>query len=523
MEDILGIPAALDLRQATQLGVAIGAPNAVLPHLEQRVDVGTARERRHRGTERAGGCHPLRILGWISPRVSPEELDERVAVAECGVLVADVGDGAPVRLKSAARGPVPAAPIHAPREEGLDRAIGKLAQVMATRIATLSVVMIGVAAGLELEVAHVADDLVARRTDGPHRPRVCPRLLRIADPDEADHDDWSIVGRDGIGGQRRLVRRIREEVAPAAHRLVGIGGIEDELHHRRLAGNLVQAKLELRDDPEVAAATAERPEEVGVLVGGDSQPLAIGGDERIGLHVVAGEPELAGQPAHASAEGQAAHAGMGDVPRRRGQSVLLGGPVERAQQSPAADRGTAGDRVDPDAAHRRQIDHEAAVRHGQAEHAVPAAFHADLEARIPAVENGSRDVGRARATRDERRAPVNHRVPHRAMRVVFVVPRGDQDAVESSNGHVTSRLRCSEDAPGARDSSVRAAPSRATGSAETYGERWPDPVASVPASVWRTAVTNASTRGSAPSAGQARRTDPGSMSTTGTVTICGGR
>src|SRR5436853_152884 len=80
--------------------------------------------------------------------------------------------------------------------------------------------------------------------------------------------------------------------------------------------------------------------------------------------------------------GAPADAGVGDVARGGGQPVRLGGAIERAEQCTALDASSAGDRIDRDAAHRRQIDHEAAVRHGKAGDVVPAAAHTDLEIEV---------------------------------------------------------------------------------------------------------------------------------------------
>ena len=41
----------------------------------------------------------------------------------------------------------------------------------------------------------------------------------------------------------------------------------------------VELDLERGDDPEVAAAAAQRPEQVGLVVGVDAAELAVGGDE----------------------------------------------------------------------------------------------------------------------------------------------------------------------------------------------------------------------------------------------------
>ena len=65
--------------------------------------------------------------------------------------------------------------------------------------------------------------------------------------------------------------------------------------------------------------------------------------------------------------------------------MLHRGAIERAEQRPALHPGATALRIHADAAHRGQVDHEPVVRDAQAEHAVPAAAHADLEVALAAV------------------------------------------------------------------------------------------------------------------------------------------
>jgi hypothetical protein len=98
--------------------------------------------------------------------------------------------------------------------------------------------------------------------------------------------------------------------------------------------------------------------------------------------------------------------------------VLHRRAIEGAQQRPALHPRAPALGIHPDAAHRRQVDHEAAVRDAQPEHAVPAAAHADLEVALTAVADRVGNVMRVRAASDRRRPAVDHRVPHRPCRVV---------------------------------------------------------------------------------------------------------
>jgi hypothetical protein len=80
----------------------------------------------------------------------------------------------------------------------------------------------------------------------------------------------------------------------------------------------VQADGEPGDDSEVAAAAAERPEQVWVLLRAGGADLAVRGDD-LGLdQVVDGPAEPAGQVSEAAAEGESGDAGLGDQAQHGG-------------------------------------------------------------------------------------------------------------------------------------------------------------------------------------------------------------
>ena len=70
--------------------------------------------------------------------------------------------------------------------------------------------------------------------------------------------------------------------------------------------------LERRGDAEVAAAAAERPEQVGVALVGHRQDLAVRRHELASQQVVDGEPVLAHQPTEPTAEREPSDPGRRD-------------------------------------------------------------------------------------------------------------------------------------------------------------------------------------------------------------------
>src|SRR5205823_3179 len=103
------------------------------------------------------------------------------------------------------------------------------------------------------------------------------------------------------GGQRLAVLRSSQhqvagelvgdgvdEVVVKAKELARVAKVEGPRHH---AAQWMEGELKGRDDAEVAAASSQSPEEVGVLVGGRGDPLAGGGDEVGADEVVARQAE----------------------------------------------------------------------------------------------------------------------------------------------------------------------------------------------------------------------------------------
>ena len=193
----------------------------------------------------------------------------------------------------------------------------------------------------------------------------------------------------------------------------------------------MQAVLERRGDAEVAAAAAQRPEEVGIGVGGHVDDAAVGGHELDAEHVVGREPVLRHQPAEAAAERQARDAGRGDRAARDGEPVRCRLAVQLAPEHAALRAHRARSRIDPDALHRRQVDHQRVVGDRAAGDVVPASAYADVEAVCAREADRVDDVGGVLAARDQRRPPVDEPVVDASCALVSVGLRLVQDAGET--------------------------------------------------------------------------------------------
>ena len=100
---------------------------------------------------------------------------------------------------------------------------------------------------------------------------------------------------------------------------------------------------------EVAAAAAQRPEQVGVLVLARAHEPAVGEHDLGREQRVDRQAVVAHQPADAAAEREPADAGVRDLAGGHGEAVLLGRGVELAEQRAAADADHGALGVDVDA------------------------------------------------------------------------------------------------------------------------------------------------------------------------------
>ena len=93
---------------------------------------------------------------------------------------------------------------------------------------------------------------------------------------------------------------VADGVAVPAQHVAGVLQLEE---HRAAVDQIqrVQRELQRRHDPEVAAAAADRPEEVGMLALARDHRLAVSGDDVGRDQVVQGEPVTTSQIADPSA------------------------------------------------------------------------------------------------------------------------------------------------------------------------------------------------------------------------------
>ena len=143
------------------------------------------------------------------------------------------------------------------------------------------------------------------------RPRIGSGTSGIVAAGEEADDRGDVVG-DAVG-----------PVAVGADRLGAELGREDEGAGVDV-GDRDQVEVQGGDDRVVAAAAAQRPEEVGLVLGVDGHRLAVGGDQLDRPDAVAGEAVAAPEPAEPAAERVAGDADVGRGARQRAEAVRLG-------------------------------------------------------------------------------------------------------------------------------------------------------------------------------------------------------
>ena len=266
-------------------------------------------------------------------------------------------------------------------------------------------------------------DVGQRRSQFAQRLEHLHALVDVADVDAADDQARLVVDRLGqarIGGHRDpdghrgdLVGRVGDVIPPARQDLGRVARRVEDAGEGHDRAERVGVELEVGHDAEVAAASAQRPEQVRVVVGGRHMDRTVGTHDRRRAEAVDGEPVLAPHPTLAASEGEAADAGLGDHAAGHDEAERLRFAVDVSPHRAALHGGSPRDRVDGDGAHPREVDDHAAVAARQTGDGVPAASHRDQQVPLAGEVDRVDDVGGTGGSHLQRRAPVVHRVVDR--------------------------------------------------------------------------------------------------------------
>ena len=303
-----------------------------------------------------------------------------------------------------------------PGEDRLDRLVVELVEEQRaddarTRLAALGREVV------DARVRHREGGLGQRRCEGPERlERGLARGDVVRRVDE-HHDDRRLevmlLGHERQR-RRRHDERDRREVLRRGFRDRDEAR-EDLLRQRQEQrpaedpGDRVELEDEAGDDAEVAAAAADRPEQVGVaILAGDDDP-AVGGDDLDRDEAVDRQAVLADEPADPATEREPGQADAGRVAERRREPVGRGRDRVLAGGQPRLGPREASLGIDVETLHRRQVDDDAAVGRAVARDAVAARPDGELEVVVPGEGDAPGHVGGVGRADDEDRLAIEER------------------------------------------------------------------------------------------------------------------
>ena len=220
---------------------------------------------------------------------------------------------------------------------------------------------------------------------------------------------------EAVGGFCRRLAEQRQHLLGPRHRMQHQSG--DHLGPVRL-----RVELECRDHAEVAAAAADRPEQIGVLLDAGPAHLAVGGDDLDRAQVVGGETMAPAYPAEAAAEREPGDAGRRNDAAGHDQSERLRGAIDVGPGGAGLHAHAAGRGVHLDVLVRREIDHHAALAQRGAGDVVAAAADRQRQPAVADEGDAGGDVGGATWPDHERRPALDHAVPDPARLGVRGIP-----------------------------------------------------------------------------------------------------
>jgi hypothetical protein len=189
---------------------------------------------------------------------------------------------------------------------------------------------------------------------------------------------------------------------------------------------------ERRDDAEVAAASAERPEEIRLALRIALHDRAVREHDGCRDEVVDRQAVAAREMADAAAERQTADARRADDADRKRQPVLVRRREDVLQQRPSSDTRHPRIGIDERRVHRREVDHEPVVDAAETAAVVAAAADRDPQPTVAREADRSGDVALVHAVGDCRRMLVDHRVVERTRLVVSRVVSSDHPPLDRS-------------------------------------------------------------------------------------------
>jgi len=253
---------------------------------------------------------------------------------------------------------------------------------------------------IDLRVGHRLDHVGQRGGQGAERRDGGLAVLHWARVDEHGHDHQLAVElgghhRHGWGGQdvddaRQLLGRgVGGGDDPGQH----LGGGRQQQQPAQHPVQRAQPELEARRHPEVAAAAAQRPEQVRVVLGVGTPHLAVGGHHLGGQQVVDRQAVLSDQVADATGQRDPADADRAGVAEPGRQAMHVGGGGVLAGGQARLRPGAARLGVDVERVHGREVEHDPPVEDAVPGETVAATADGQLQSGLARQRDDPGDVG----------------------------------------------------------------------------------------------------------------------------------
>jgi hypothetical protein len=192
-------------------------------------------------------------------------------------------------------------------------------------------------------------------------------------------------------------------------------------------------ELERGDHAEVAAAAANRPEQIRVLIGAGAAQAPVGRDDFGRDQVVGREAVAARDPAEPAAEREPGDPGRRDDPAGHDQPERLRRAVHVGPGGAGLDLHATGRRIDLDASRGREVQHQAVIAERGAGDVVAATADRQRQAAVPDEADAGGDLVGILGPDDQRRPALDHPVPD-PVRLVVVGAPGPKCGVTQSGG-----------------------------------------------------------------------------------------
>ncbi len=176
----------------------------------------------------------------------------------------------------------------------------------------------------------------------------------------------------------------------------------------------MQAVFQGRNDTEVAAAAAQPPQQLRVLLLTRVHERATCRDDIGPFEVVASKAKPAAEATEASAQGETGSPGVRDGASRGGEAERRTLAVELTKQRPRLQKRRLHGGVHAHAAHRGEVDHDSAVAAGFAGGTVTTRAHGGEQLMLARKVDGVHNVRGPDARCNERGALIDGPVPYPA-------------------------------------------------------------------------------------------------------------